>query len=1563
MITDSELRISNKSYTKKDFYQIYPEILDLASKLSDIWDPASSNESDPGVVLLKLLAFIADKTNYNIDKEALEAFMASATQEDSMRKLCDMMGYDMHYYRSAETKVSFMWTGDYLSTSVGKAQINIPRFTSITNDAQDVNYILTDPVTLSYRGQVETKDAIEGSLNDISINGSYLVKLVNLDDRNRYYLPETQIAENGIWIWNSSNDSADINENDIIDFWSRVTNLNIQEPNKHVWKFGYDSRKKLPYIQFPDDINALIGDGLRIRYVRTKGFNGNISAKVLTSLSGITKLKGKNSEGVIDEEIELNDGDKSNLIITNSSYTYSGKNVETIDDAFNGFKKTVGTFDTLVTCRDYANKIYNLVYSEKNTKNLVSNVQVTDITSDINFSNKIVTFNDFGVVYEDVPEMESYIKVTELPEPSSTNENNVYLYNDKFYRVIEIGTNTYGFVSVSKSELQKINNFDLYIYPLNSVESLNTDKNYKTTFKPDRVTIPEIKNQLADIKTISHNIKQISAYETHEGALDNIYLIKNKYRLSAKISTTYKVNKLEGQEILANIYGALYKNFNSRNLDYGQEIPFDLLQSTIEQADSRIKFVALEEPELTSYVMFGDGEEEKLSPAPAAASALGVYEVIAVKNVLAGRLPLFDYDNRMKYEIGDIAPEDAEYDRLFGAKRVYPTEIPVPVEQLSNPLSLTWMDSNLNIYCSNIDTFGYTLKKNESVQLIAPSITDGDIYPAYVNYFFDYGSYRNEHSGESDTACQVVNVYNPNDTSEYTETKLIEIWETNKTDVSKLSEVFTVLEITSSSDLATQRANLAGSTPKRNIYKLDPAATSLSSAVKVTSDTYEQNMIYLAVNLLNDSNWSMFTDQTQKWFLAQGWSSDNWTGILKKDSTSTKYQPGYLIDDTKTSYKIIYNYTKNNLYVSKVKGDSAVSENMFIPANTEYKLKAGDILYLNYTDSDSIIHNIRLTNLEATDNGVRLEDYTGIIKANMDLYDSAAYNQLPTGKSYSKTTGYSFSEVNLPGMLSLKGTEQISMRKFVKADLQPTTLKCYWLTKNGDLTFNRIGDTNKYEYILDNDEYFFYTDEMEHSLATLSSGTSLILEFLTSTAHGSTVTWVLSQNEDFNLDEVADKGIGAFSEQDWNIQRLGDKAILHIQENTIINLAEDDVIKNVEVEGDNILTNEWKKLTSTSVSKFTYNGTKLSTYDFEDSSITWRIRSCLNINIGPEVIQELKNETTSLGNTLKEQNIVVYTSYWTDPNDLQTLNSDTPIVVSDDTDLSLMEEHKVETPIETFTDVMLKSNYLIQKAGGNNISLHRYSLDGIEKDDFIIYPFNRENIEVTDRNDAVSTFNDNQSSKSEYSKIGFAKYKKLSLPLYIPKENGSASKSPFGLLMVYYTTSIETLPENYITVTAHDVRDATQTVNTLSLYKDNYDDTGVKEYEMTLKPGINVLRINSGCTLDFDFTSDALGSLVFSNLSVINGTVDNGKTGVDYKLLNINPEQCVNFVRLLNSKFGADKFYYNVPVNINKQIDTTILDEYSLFNYNNIANNFVLSELDTDFSDIQIAKSSKVTRW
>ena len=105
MITENELNISNKSYINKDFPVIYTELLEIAKKLSSSYNPETSNETDPFIVLLKLLAFIGDKLNYNADSKILEAFMPSATQETSMRNLCEMVGYDMKYYIAPETEI------------------------------------------------------------------------------------------------------------------------------------------------------------------------------------------------------------------------------------------------------------------------------------------------------------------------------------------------------------------------------------------------------------------------------------------------------------------------------------------------------------------------------------------------------------------------------------------------------------------------------------------------------------------------------------------------------------------------------------------------------------------------------------------------------------------------------------------------------------------------------------------------------------------------------------------------------------------------------------------------------------------------------------------------------------------------------------------------------------------------------------------------------------------------------------------------------------------------------------------------------------------------------------------------------------------------------------------------------------------------------------------------------------------------------------------------------------------------------------------------------------------
>ena len=100
--------LSNLSYTNKDFSAIYPELLDIVKKLSYKWDPTISDESDPGVVLLKLNALMTDKLNYNIDKNILELFPSSVTQYQNAREIFDQCGYTMRYYNSASVNVSFV---------------------------------------------------------------------------------------------------------------------------------------------------------------------------------------------------------------------------------------------------------------------------------------------------------------------------------------------------------------------------------------------------------------------------------------------------------------------------------------------------------------------------------------------------------------------------------------------------------------------------------------------------------------------------------------------------------------------------------------------------------------------------------------------------------------------------------------------------------------------------------------------------------------------------------------------------------------------------------------------------------------------------------------------------------------------------------------------------------------------------------------------------------------------------------------------------------------------------------------------------------------------------------------------------------------------------------------------------------------------------------------------------------------------------------------------------------------------------------------------------------------
>lgn len=665
MINEKELNLTQISPTKRDFYQIWTELLDVSKKLSERWDPTSTNETDPGIVLLKVLTACTDKLNYNIDKSVLELFMPSVTQEDSMRKLCDLLGYNMKYYQSATTDVTISYKGNLLNDDSKIYTFTLPKFTQIKNSSSDISYTTLKECSFTVGKSQDTAiitsnkvPCIEGSYQVCSTNDGELITIDHIDNNYRFYLPEAAIAENGIFVSNLANNSYSA-------YWTKVDNLNTVISGKAAWKFGFDSYRQMPYIQFPEDISTLIEDGLKIEYIRTSGINGNVSARTLSQVAFTNEIATNQSEGKNAITISADD-----LIAVNTQATTNGANPETINAAYNNYKKIIGTFDTLVTCRDYMNKIYNL-YNEETNVPIVSNVIVSDIRDDINRAHVLCSFNEYGITYID------------KANPSTVSDT--------------------------------INNFELLLYPFKTIYGVNNSSEYEYSFKIDKTVVdPLIKPGIEEAKTISHEIK------TPDGS--EIACIKNYLKLNARITTTYKVNAIEEESILKNIYANIYKNFNMRQMDFGEDIPYDLILSCIEEADERIKNVSLDEPIIYTKFMFVDGNEydcidNSLDNNKTEDAVKRAYNKLLLRNVLAGRVPLFKYNTDFKPGLNESL--------VAGNTFILPS---------ASAKKITSVSSQCTIDTSGATSSPITLTENEVIQFRAPNFITEITYPAFVHY-------------------------------------------------------------------------------------------------------------------------------------------------------------------------------------------------------------------------------------------------------------------------------------------------------------------------------------------------------------------------------------------------------------------------------------------------------------------------------------------------------------------------------------------------------------------------------------------------------------------------------------------------------------------------------------------------------------------------------------------------------------------------------------------------------------------------------------------------------------
>ena len=846
MLTKNEITALNLSPTKKDFVQIWNELLEVAGKLSERWDPTSTNESDPGIVLLKALTGIADKLNYNIDKNTLEAFMPTAAQEESMRKLCDMLGYNIKYYQSATTDVTLRYHNSDpsdLEKAAVAGTLEVPRFMVFTNVDQTVTYfnVTQDVRNINADSPSVTLKCMEGQVVKCeSVNENNLITVNQITNDRRYYLPEVQIAENGIFIYNIiTSETNGVLTSIEGPCWTKVDNLNTVVRGTLAYKFGFDSYEGRPYIEFPEDYSELFGSGLNIYYTRTSGANGNISPRTLTTME-IPNLDN------------WSDVAADSFTVENSTAANNGANPETIGQAYHNFKKTIGTFETLVTCRDYMNKIYSMMNDEN--KPYVSNVLVTDIRNDLNRSIIICTADEGGIYYKEKPRTTRYDVtrsyangVNEGTRPvfhdGDTNKSSKWHLGtptgmrltktslidgdntdfdplkggDVFYdentnrwcitQAVGEGTKTFTTVLQAAANVTfteevstpDIDHFDLVLYPFKSYNQVRSNVKdirtvYDSSFTYTEDNLKRITAQLESeqLSTIAHNFKK--------PRVNDVLCINNYLRLNALISTNTKLTVEESAFIVDKIKIDLANAFNMRALDFGEEIPFEDILSIIETADSRIRVVSLAEPALyTTFSVldrydangkpviieyavassnwlpeeaavatkrFRDKDKPYAFDQPLdyydTAKAREIYNKLVLRNVLAGRVALFNYNDtfngdfsecpyRVTEKLDDIpagletptlnnpitllAKGNEIYTGIYGEPNKY-YKTYEPYNNLQEDAQ--WPIQELTTFC-NISAPGgvaedVELADGEYIKFRAPNFITEVTYPAYVNY-------------------------------------------------------------------------------------------------------------------------------------------------------------------------------------------------------------------------------------------------------------------------------------------------------------------------------------------------------------------------------------------------------------------------------------------------------------------------------------------------------------------------------------------------------------------------------------------------------------------------------------------------------------------------------------------------------------------------------------------------------------------------------------------------------------------------------------------------------------
>ena len=366
-IDSNSWRYSNRkkstNYTARDYESAKEELLNIRDDLTEKW--TSTDESDPGVILIKEMAQAIDILSYNQDKQVLECFPNSVSQLKNARQLYNLVGYKMKWYRSARCNVNLINTYE--------EPVTLQRFSQFSTIDKSITYVNWNQVeipsnTTNNGLEVET-ELIQGVVNTPTRKPGYYVPAPNKPwhDIYNYNIQASAIVDRKIEISTKEIDQDHIcliDDNNVE--WTLVDSVATQTEVGHFFELRIDEYNQ-PYLFLVDYWENFNISAFKLFYLVSQGEAGQIQEDSLRQLlSPAYAISG------------LTDGQKVTNVstyITFSNFASTwGYDPETPDEAREEATKYINTADTIVTLDDATRFCSRL--------NGVANCLATDLTND-----------------------------------------------------------------------------------------------------------------------------------------------------------------------------------------------------------------------------------------------------------------------------------------------------------------------------------------------------------------------------------------------------------------------------------------------------------------------------------------------------------------------------------------------------------------------------------------------------------------------------------------------------------------------------------------------------------------------------------------------------------------------------------------------------------------------------------------------------------------------------------------------------------------------------------------------------------------------------------------------------------------------------------------------------------------------------------------------------------------------------------------------------------------------------------------------------------------------------